>query len=270
MAPRKNNSHCRTPSSAPLLRPTRVSYRIKRQPASPLPPSSVLDSPSYSPPTGSRVPGIPRPGKYITKPMLPFRRVHQFRPYGVYLRFPGAGFLENRLRRKLEAEMVAPLAAKVQDLENENNALRHHWTIQVELQDRGNGEHSRGLPEQRSDFEDVMRRLTGAMDRGTVMSELERQEAIAQRLEENCEAMRQNAKEWKEWGRDVERRYKNVKREMAVLKAQLDALTRAEEEEEEEQITGDLEAQFERDVMATAAAATVYRGRILRSRGRPE
>ena len=167
--------------------------------------------------------------------------------------------------------MVAPLAAKVQDLEKENNALRHHWTIQVELQDRGNGVHSHGLPEQRSDFEDAMRRLTEAMDRGTVMSELERQEAIAQRLEEKCEAMRQNAEEWKEWGRNVERRYKNVKGEMAVLKAQLDALTHAEEEEEEEErITGDLEAQFERDIMATAVAATINVGRILRSRRRPE
>ncbi len=114
-----------------------------------------------------------------------------------------------------------------------------------------------------------MRRLTGAMDRGTVMSELERQEAIAQRLEEKCEAMRQNAKEWKDWGRNVERRYKNVKGERAVLKAQLDALTHAEEEEEE-RITGDLEAQFERDVMATAVAATINVGRILRSRRRPE
>ncbi|KAL8778542.1 MAG: hypothetical protein Q9213_007371 [Squamulea squamosa] len=294
MAPRNDNPRRRrTPSSAPLLKPTRVSYRVKRKPASPIPPRDVLNSPSYSPSSpglgSSKVPGaFPRPGKYIAKPLLPFRRVHQFRPYGAYLRFPGAGFLENRLRRKIEAEVVTPLRARIEGLEAENDALRRHWTIQVELQDRGNGE---VVPwDQRSIFEDTMRLLTGAEDQGTVMFEVHRLEDIVERLqmrlerlERQREALRKKAKDWNKKCQDVEGRYANVKNEMAALKAQLDLLTGVDDgeededeggnedvgvDEDEEQIGTDLKAQFERDVMAAATATTTHLGMTLRSQGR--
>ncbi|KAL8767503.1 MAG: hypothetical protein Q9209_006010 [Squamulea sp. 1 TL-2023] len=266
MAPHIDHPHRRTPFSAPLLKPTWVSYRAKRKPASPIAPRDVLNNPSYSPSPGlaSKVPGaFPRPGKYIAKPLLPFRRVHQFRPYGVYLRFPGAGFLKNRLRRKIEAK---------------NDALRRQWTIQVKLQDRDNGD---VVPwDRRSIDEDDARLLTGAKDRGTVMLEdiVERLQMRLERLERQRETLRKKVEDWEKKCQDIEGRYANMKKEMAALKAQLDLLTDVDDgeedgdkdggvDEDEEQRGSDLQAQFERDVMAAATASTTHLMRTLRGQG---
>ncbi|KAI4281285.1 MAG: hypothetical protein L6R38_003810 [Xanthoria sp. 2 TBL-2021] len=282
MAPRKDNSGRRTPSSAPILAPTKTSYRVKRKPASPLPAGNVLNSPRYSPSpspgsgSGRRMPGaFPRdPSKWMTKPLLPFRRVHQFRPYGVYLQFPGAGFLESRLRKKIEGEVLGVLRCRIRDLEAENERLRRDWTIQVELQDRGHGEEYVEEGGKKAEYFDQLRLLTGARDRRAVMHEVWRMEHLLDRAVEKGEGWKRKAESWKKRSRDVEARYADLKRQVEVLKAQLDALTSAEDgneddedrDDEEEQMTRDLEAQFERDV-AAPTPATINPGRILRSRG---
>ncbi|KAL8658239.1 MAG: hypothetical protein Q9226_001149 [Calogaya cf. arnoldii] len=292
MAPRRNTSGRRTPSSAPFLAPVKTSYRVKRRPASPLPNGDVLDSPRYSPSPSPRTANMPgsyprEPAKWLTKPLLPFRKVHQFRPYGKYMQFPGAGFLETRLRKMIEEEMVGVLRSRVEMLENENERLRRDWVIQVELQDRGHGElyteEEDGRAKTRK-FE-TLRVLAGARDRGAVMVEVYRLEHQFERALERAESWQKKSDKWKKRSKDVEGRYANVKKQMEALQGQLAALAGAEEEEEQEEDEDEdedeeaddeeeqreLNTQFERDAAAVAAAqasATTNPGRGLRSQKR--
>ncbi|KAI4239835.1 MAG: hypothetical protein LQ349_000082 [Xanthoria aureola] len=271
MAPRIHAPRrCRTPSSAPIFARIKTSYRVKRKPASPLPAGHVLNSPRYSPTpspgSGRRMRGaFPRdPSKWMTKPLLPFRRVHQFRPYGVYLQFPGAGFLESRLRKKVEGELEV-VRARMKALEAENEMLRRHWTIQVELQDRGHGEDYEKEGGKKAHYFDQLRLETGARDRGTVRREVWRMERLLDRALEKAEGWKTKANTWKEKTWDV-------RKQMDLLKAQVAALNTAEEgdengkyrDDEEEQIARDLEAQFDRDL---AVPTTMNSGRRLRSQG---
>ncbi|KAL9041270.1 MAG: hypothetical protein Q9180_001397 [Flavoplaca navasiana] len=279
MAPQHTSSGRRTPSSAPILKPVKTSYRVKRKPASPLPVGHVLNSPRYSPSPSPRMANMPgafprKASRWITKPLLPFRKVHQWRPYGVYLQFPGAGFLEARLRRKIEGEVLIPLQSRMADLEEENAKLRRDWTVQVEMQDRGKGEeYDEERDGDKALFYDQIRRLTGAQDRRTVMHEVYRMEFMCERAVEKREEWKENAEQWKRRSRDVEGRYGELKRKMEALKKQLDILTGVGEEDKdegeddgEERMRRELDAQFERD--AAALAPTNDTGRILRSRGR--
>ncbi|KAL8886494.1 MAG: hypothetical protein Q9215_005812 [Flavoplaca cf. flavocitrina] len=280
MAPQHTSSGRRTPSSAPILKPVKTSYRVKRKPASPLPVGHVLNSPRYSPSPSPRMANMPgafprEASRWITKPLLPFRKVHQWRLYGVYLQFPGAGFLEARLRRKIEGEVLIPLQSRMADLEEENTKLRRDWTVQVEMQDRGKGEeYDEERDGDKALFYDQIRRLTGAQDRRTAMHEVYRMEFMYERAVEKREEWKENAEQWKKRSRDVEGRYGELKRKMEVLKKQLDLLAGVGEEDKdegeddgEERMRRELDAQFERDA-AALAAPTNDTGRILRSRGR--
>ncbi|KAL8994308.1 MAG: hypothetical protein Q9169_005681 [Polycauliona sp. 2 TL-2023] len=293
MAPRITRlrpSNLRTPSSAPIIKPTRTTYRGIRKPASPLPAGHVLNSPRYSPSPSPRMANMPgtfpptSPRKWTTKPLLPFRKTHQFRKYGAYLRFPGAGFLESRLRKIIETEMLGVLRDKVKELKTENEKLRRDWAMQIEVQDRrirGEGEEYDGEGGIREEWNEQLRRWVAARDRGVVMEEVWRMEAVYEQARERGDEWKERSRRWKVRCRDVEGRLAGMEGQMEVLRGQVEGLTGGGEVEEEAegidegdddagdvQERDELEAQFDRDkAVAAAQAPTMNSGRMLRSRG---